>query len=114
MQLCCRDEIAAAIGSRSFAFSLLVHSDSTSPLVDFSRNSSILQVRSDATPKMLVDFLVSESGSEAAQVSKQCVMTVSMTLGIGCYCCYQLLALPVLCLELMAKPARLVRAVYIA
>lgn len=42
----CRDEVAHAVGSRHFTFSLLVHSDSSSPMVDWSQNSSILQVSS--------------------------------------------------------------------
>lgn len=40
-----RDEVARAVGSRHFTFSLLVHSDGSSPMVDWSQNSSILQVR---------------------------------------------------------------------
>jgi hypothetical protein len=41
----CRDEVARAVGNRQFTFSLLVHSDASSPMVDWSQNSSILQVR---------------------------------------------------------------------
>lgn len=33
------------MAKRKFTFSLLVHSDSSSPLIDFSAKSSILQVR---------------------------------------------------------------------
>lgn len=36
------------MGSRHFTFSLLVHSDASSPMVDWSQNSSILQVRKSA------------------------------------------------------------------
>jgi hypothetical protein len=32
------------VGNRQFTFSLLVHSDASSPMVDWSQNSSILQV----------------------------------------------------------------------
>lgn len=39
-----RDEVSNAVGSRQFTFSLLVHSDAGSPMVDWSQNSSILQV----------------------------------------------------------------------
>ena len=59
-----------AISSCRFTFSLLVHSDVTSPMIDFSQNSSILQVRSDCPPKQLVEFLVSDSGVLANQVSR--------------------------------------------
>jgi hypothetical protein len=41
----CRDEVCRAVGNRHFTFSLLVHSDASSPMVDWSQNSSILQVR---------------------------------------------------------------------
>jgi len=40
----CREEVARAVGMRHFTFSLLVHSDASSPMVDWSQNSSILQV----------------------------------------------------------------------
>jgi hypothetical protein len=40
----CSDEVARAVGNRQFTFSLLVHSDASSPMVDWSQNSSILQV----------------------------------------------------------------------
>jgi hypothetical protein len=40
--------VARAVGSRSFTFSLLVHSDAASPMVDWSQSSSILQVRAAA------------------------------------------------------------------
>jgi hypothetical protein len=40
----CRDEVCRAVGNRHFTFSLLVHSDASSPMVDWSQNSSILQV----------------------------------------------------------------------
>jgi hypothetical protein len=36
------------VGNRQFTFSLLVHSDASSPMVDWSQNSSILQVRPQA------------------------------------------------------------------
>lgn len=39
-----REEVARAVGNRHFTFSLLVHSDASSPMVDWSQNSSILQV----------------------------------------------------------------------
>jgi hypothetical protein len=58
------------VGSRRFTFSLLVHSDSSSPMIEFSQNSSILQVRSDAAPKQLVEFLCSDSGVQANQVGR--------------------------------------------
>ena len=39
-----REEIAEALQGRSFAFSLLVHSDQGSPMLDFLPSSSVLQV----------------------------------------------------------------------
>lgn len=43
-----RQDVEAAVAGRRFTFSLLVHSDSTSPMIDFSAKSSILQVRTCA------------------------------------------------------------------
>jgi hypothetical protein len=67
--LACREEILQVVGGRQFTFSLLVHSDAASPLVEFSASSSVLQVRSDCAPKQLVDFLLSDSASQADEVS---------------------------------------------
>ncbi|WIA32850.1 hypothetical protein OEZ86_006027 [Tetradesmus obliquus] len=64
-----RDEVARAVGNRQFTFSLLVHSDASSPMVDWSQNSSILQVRSDCPPRQLVEFLVSDTGVMADQAA---------------------------------------------
>jgi hypothetical protein len=99
--------VAHAVGNRQFTFSLLVHSDAASPMVDWSQSSSILQVcvvltqgssarsrvsvrdvaaapaltslcaatdkqqqvRSDCPPRQLVEFLLSDSGVQADQVS---------------------------------------------
>lgn len=69
--LSCSEEVARAVGNRNFTFSLLVHSDASSPMVDWSQNSSILQVRSDCPPRQLVEFLVSDSGVMADQVSSK-------------------------------------------
>ncbi len=40
----CREEFERVLGRRKFAFSLLVHSDESSPMVDFLATSSVLQV----------------------------------------------------------------------
>eukprot|EP00775_Hariotina_reticulata_P002792 gene2792-3085_t len=64
-----REEVARAVGMRHFTFSLLVHSDASSPMVDWSQNSSILQVRSDCPPRQLVEFLVSDKGVLADQAA---------------------------------------------
>eukprot|EP00887_Chlorella_sp_A99_P008131 scaffold12.g8131.t1 len=60
-----RAEVAAALGGRAFSFSLLVHSDQGSPMLDFLPSSSVLQVRSDCPPALLLDFLRSEAGEAA-------------------------------------------------
>ncbi|KAI8475841.1 MAG: hypothetical protein J3K34DRAFT_382443 [Monoraphidium minutum] len=64
-----RSEIEVAVAGRLFTFSLLVHSDATSPMIDFSAKSSILQVRSDCPPKQLVEFLVSDGSMMADQAA---------------------------------------------
>lgn len=66
-----RDEIRRVIGRRRFAFSMLVHSDQGSPMVDFSPSSSILQVRSDCPPSKLMEFLCSDSGLVANEAAER-------------------------------------------
>ncbi|GAB4823551.1 hypothetical protein N2152v2_010597 [Parachlorella kessleri] len=56
---------------RLFSFSLLVHSDSGSPMLDFLPSSSVLQVRSDCPPSHLMDFLKSEAGQAADSAAAQ-------------------------------------------
>jgi hypothetical protein len=41
-----REEFERVLGRRQFAFSLLVHSDESSAMVDFLATSSVLQVMS--------------------------------------------------------------------
>ena len=41
----CRAEFEAVLRGRRFAFSVLVHADESSPMVDFLATSSVLQVR---------------------------------------------------------------------
>lgn len=60
-----REEVAAALAGRSFAFSVLVHADESGPLLDFIDSSSVLQVRTDCPPKHLLAFMSSEAGAEA-------------------------------------------------
>ena len=64
-----REEIGAALGGRSFAFSVLVHSDDSSPLLDFIESSSVLQSRTDCPPRHLLAFMVSESGELANETA---------------------------------------------
>ncbi|GBF90996.1 hypothetical protein Rsub_03851 [Raphidocelis subcapitata] len=64
-----REDIERAVGPRRFTFSLLVHSDATSPAIDFSVRSSILQVRSDCPPRQLVEFLTSDGSSAADEAA---------------------------------------------
>lgn len=40
----CRDDFERVLAGRSFAFSLLVHTDMESPMIDFLEASSVLQV----------------------------------------------------------------------
>ena len=40
----CREHFERVLDGRKFAFSLLVHSDDSSPMVDFLATSSVLQV----------------------------------------------------------------------
>lgn len=59
------EEIKRLLRGKSYAFNILVHSESGSPLLDFIKSSSVLQVRIDCPPKHLQAFLASEAGSLA-------------------------------------------------
>lgn len=60
-----RDYLAAVLSGQEFSFSVLVHSEQTSPLLDFVSTSSVLQVRTDCPPKNLLAFMASEAGALA-------------------------------------------------
>lgn len=64
-----RQDVQQLLGRKRFAFSLLVHSDVNSPLIDFSNSSSMLQVRSDCPLQKLLDFLTSDSGIAANEAA---------------------------------------------
>lgn len=64
-----RDLFANSLDGRTFAFSVLVHSDESSPLLDFIESSSVLQVRCDCPPKHLLAFMASESGEIAHEAA---------------------------------------------
>lgn len=66
-----REDVAMALQGRSYSFSLLVHSDEASPLLDFISSSSVLQVRADCPPKHLLAFMSSEAGALAHQAAAQ-------------------------------------------
>ncbi|KAK9846014.1 hypothetical protein WJX81_008468 [Elliptochloris bilobata] len=65
-----RAEFEAALQRRAFSFSMLVHSDLSSALVDFLPSSSVLQVRSDCPPPRLLAFLVGEAGAAANEAAE--------------------------------------------
>eukprot|EP01026_Neomeris_dumetosa_P032788 TRINITY_DN2604_c1_g1_i1.p1 TRINITY_DN2604_c1_g1~~TRINITY_DN2604_c1_g1_i1.p1 ORF type:complete len:352 (-),score=49.94 TRINITY_DN2604_c1_g1_i1:168-1223(-) len=64
-----RREFERALVSPNFQFSLLVHSDTSSPMVDFLPSSPVLQVRSDCQPEVLLDFLCSEEANVADEAA---------------------------------------------
>ena len=64
-----RDLFADTLKERTFAFSVLVHSDENSPLLDFIDSSSVLQVRNDCPPKHLLAFMASEAGEMAHETA---------------------------------------------
>ncbi|KAK9817188.1 hypothetical protein WJX72_010816 [[Myrmecia] bisecta] len=65
-----RYDFEAALYGQRFSFSVLVHSDTSSPMVDFLSSSSVLQVRSDCPPARLLEFMCSESGDAANQAAQ--------------------------------------------
>ena len=66
---------------RKFSFSVLVHSDEASPLIDYMATSSVLQVRSDCAVQVLQEFLCSETADEADNTAvhlyKHCLLYTS-------------------------------------
>jgi hypothetical protein len=63
-----RPQLTAAIAGRELSFSVLVHSDTSSPMIDFLSSSSMLQVRADCPVEQLIEFMTSEvrAGQEPA------------------------------------------------
>lgn len=66
-----RARFEGALRGRQFAFSLLAHSDQSSPMLDFLASSSVLQVRCDCPPSHLLDFLCSSAGLSANETAAQ-------------------------------------------
>lgn len=66
-----RDEITKMLAGRAFSFSLIVHSETDSPLINFHASSPILNVRTDCPPQHLVEFLLSESGIAASEAANE-------------------------------------------
>ncbi|KAG2489643.1 hypothetical protein HYH03_011922 [Edaphochlamys debaryana] len=66
-----REDIHRYLSSRQFAFSLIVHSESDGPLINFHASSPILNVRTDCPPQHLIEFLVSETGTAASDAATE-------------------------------------------
>jgi hypothetical protein len=58
-------EAPPAPRGRAFSFSLLVHADPASPMLDFAAASSVLQVRCDCPPRQLLAYMAGEGGALA-------------------------------------------------
>uniref|UniRef100_A0A7S3QVQ9 DUF4460 domain-containing protein n=1 Tax=Dunaliella tertiolecta TaxID=3047 RepID=A0A7S3QVQ9_DUNTE len=66
-----REEIKDLFAGRKFAFSIIVHADTSGPLINFHQSSPILNVRADCPASHLINFLASEGGSEASKASTE-------------------------------------------
>lgn len=66
-----RADVQLAVGRRRYSFSLLVHDDPASPMLDFVPSGSMLQVRTDCPPKQLLAFMSSEAGTLAHETAAQ-------------------------------------------
>ncbi|GLI69251.1 hypothetical protein VaNZ11_013828, partial [Volvox africanus] len=66
-----REDIRRHLGGRTFAFSLIAHSESDGPLINFHTSSPILNVRTDCPPQHLLEFLVSETGIAASEAATE-------------------------------------------
>jgi len=64
-----REDFSIALRAPSYAFSIYVHSDTSSPLLEFVASSSVLQVRTDCPPKHLLAFMCSEAGALANEAA---------------------------------------------
>jgi len=54
------------LGGQRFSYSVLVHTDSSSNMVDFLPASSVLQVRADCPPQLLLEFMTSNASAAAS------------------------------------------------
>ncbi|GMH38401.1 hypothetical protein BSKO_06285 [Bryopsis sp. KO-2023] len=66
-----RNAITTLLKDRQLSFSLLVHSDENAPMIDHMAATSILQVRSDCPPQVVLDFLSSDACRTASQGAKE-------------------------------------------
>lgn len=56
---------------RKFSFSIIVHSETDGPLINFHTSSPILNVRTDCPPQHLIEFLLSETGMAASEAANE-------------------------------------------
>ena len=54
------------LGDQKFSYSVLVHTDSSSNMVDYLPASSVLQVRADCPPQLLLEFMTSNESTAAS------------------------------------------------
>lgn len=60
-----REEVQALFAGRTFAFSIIVHSDTQGPFIDFHKSSPILNIRADCPAHDLIQFMVRVGGGRA-------------------------------------------------
>lgn len=66
-----REEVLSLLQSRKFSFSIIVHSESDGPLINFHTSSPILNIRTDCPPQHLLEFLLSETGTAASDAATE-------------------------------------------
>lgn len=70
-----REQIQEILRGRNFQFSLIVHSDSQGPMINFHPASPVLNVRSDCPPSQLLEFMISDTGSAASEAASEVHMS---------------------------------------
>eukprot|EP00210_Caulerpa_lentillifera_P000315 g308.t1 len=67
-----REQIQRRLTNQALPLTLLIHSDKTAPMIDYSIASSTLHIRTDCTPLYLLNFVTSEeclnAGNEAQEM----------------------------------------------
>lgn len=68
-----RDQFRNRLTKRNLPLTLLIHSDKTAPMIDYSTASSTLHIRTDCTPLYLLNFVNSEQCLNAGMEAKEMI-----------------------------------------
>lgn len=66
-----RDEMRKRLSGKHLPLTLLIHSDDSAPMVDYSTASSTLHIRTDCSPTYLLDYVQSDRCLDANDAAKE-------------------------------------------